>query len=298
MKTGIYKDEHIIKVDNYALSEFRTCPRKFQHRIAQALVPGGMAVSTESIKIPDSPLLFGIAVHKALDTLFMEEHLPSALDAFLEAYQPVPEDPKRTPGRGVRLIENYAKRWMKEDNIYNTVDSELYFESSLGHIDIDGTEWEIRYGGLIDKILSDNTNLICMDHKTSTWESQYLVPSYTLSNQFVGYIWAAQQIPEYSKVNNFIVDVLLMSPKNDSFFRSSLSMNETILAEWKRGIEVTCAQILRMHYDNFYPMYGKDACTSWNRLCPYFDICSASHGFRQTVMNAQYSKLVWDTAAR
>ena len=86
MKTGIYKDEHIIKVDNYALSEFRTCPRKFQHRIAQALVPGGISVSAESIKIPDSPLLFGIAVHKALDTLFMEEHLPSAVDAFLEAY--------------------------------------------------------------------------------------------------------------------------------------------------------------------------------------------------------------------
>ena len=303
MKAGIYPDERVIKIDNYALSEFRTCPRKFQHRIAQNLVPGGFMADPHSIKIPDAPLLFGIAIHKALDAMFMQESLEIAQEEFLEAYQPVPEDTKRTPGRGLRLLEAYWKRWHEDDNIYDTVTSELYFEFELGSMPVYGESWTVVYGGLVDKILSvddlqDSPKLLCMDHKTSTWESQYLVPSFQLSNQFIGYVWATQQIPEYERCRDFIVDVLLISPKNDSFFRSELNMSQEIIDEWKRGIIVTCRQILSMHKDEFYPMYGKDACTSWNRLCPYFDICGASHGFRDTVQNTQYSELVWDTSDR
>ena len=298
MKAGIYPDERVIKVDNYALGEFRTCPRKFQHRIEQNLVPGGFMADPHSVKIPDAPLLFGIAIHKALDAMFMQESLEIAQEEFLEAYQPVPEDARRTPGRGLRLLEAYWKRWRDDDKAYDTVTSELYFEFELGSMPVYGESWTVVYGGLVDKILDLDGKLLCMDNKTSTWESQYLVPSFQLSNQFIGYVWATQQIPQYESCNDFIVDVLLISPKNDSFFRSELNMSQEIIDEWKRGIIVTCQQILSMHKDKFFPMYGKDACTSWNRLCPYFDICGASHGFRDTVQNTQYSKLVWDTSDR
>jgi len=305
MKAGIYPNEHIIKIDNYALSEFRTCPRKFQHRIVESLVPGGFTKTPGQLKIPDPPLLFGIAIHQALDSLFMEESLPLAIDVFLEAFQPVPEDKKRTPGRGIRLLENYAKQWQTQDKIYDTIQSELYFEFDLDVVSVSSrhrtspsTDWKIVYGGLIDKILSHDDQFICMDHKTSTWESQYLVPSHQLSNQFIGYIWATQQIPEYSSCEHFIADILLMSPKNDSFYRSELDLNTDVVNEWKQGIMVTCSQIIQLYSADFFPMYGKDACTSWNRLCPYFDICGATHDFRSTVKSTQYSKLIWDTAAR
>ena len=298
MKAGIYPDERVIKVDNYALSEYRTCPRKFQHRIAESLVPGGFSLTQEQIKTPDSPLLFGIAIHQALDALFMMEDIDLATDTFLKAYQPVPEDTKRTPGRGVRLIENYAKRWQDEDNTLDTVQSELYFEFELGTVLVRNEKWTIMYGGLIDKILSRENNLLCMDHKTSTWESQYLVPSHQLSNQFIGYTWACQQIPEYRTCDNFIADILLMSPKNDSFYRSELTFDSSVITEWTVGILTTCQSILYMYANKFFPMYGKDACTSWNRLCPYFDICGANHDFRSTVKSTQYSKLTWDTSAR
>jgi len=298
MKAGIYPDERVIKVDNYALSEYRTCPRKFQHRIGEALVPGGFTLTPDQIKTPDSPLLFGIAIHQALDALFMMEDIDLAVATFLKAYQPVPEDTKRTPGRGVRLIENYAKRWQDEDNTLDTVQSELYFEFELGTVLVQNEKWAIMYGGLIDKILSREDKLLCMDHKTSTWESQYLVPSHQLSNQFIGYTWACQQIPEYHKCNNFIADILLMSPKNDSFYRSELMFDSSVITEWTVGILTTCQSILYMYCNEFFPMYGKDACTSWNRLCPYFDICGASHDFRSTVKGTQYSKLTWDTSAR
>ena len=143
MKAGIYPDERVIKVDNYALSEYRTCPRKFQHRIAESLVPGGFSLTPEQIKTPDSPLLFGIAIHQALDALFMMEDIDLAVATFLKAYQPVPEDTKRTPGRGVRLIENYAKRWQDEDNTLDTVQSELYFEFELGTVLVRNEKWTI-----------------------------------------------------------------------------------------------------------------------------------------------------------
>ena len=101
MKTGINHTTKEIKLDNYSLSLFRECPRKYSNRIQQGLIPqttgGGMA--------PE--LLFGIAMHNAMDTLFAEQNVDLACARFLDSYQPVPEDIKRTPGRGISIIEDY-----------------------------------------------------------------------------------------------------------------------------------------------------------------------------------------------
>ena len=172
MQTGIDSKNRVIKLDNYSLSLFRECPRKYFHRIDSGLIPES---SSQSLA-PE--LLFGIAIHRAMDTLFNEQDPELACERFLDAYQPVPEDAKRTPGRGISIIEDYWERWSRENDRYDLSVSEVKFEVNIGKVpSLDGgAPYAVYYGGLIDKVLMRDDQVLLMDHKTSSWESTYLIP--------------------------------------------------------------------------------------------------------------------------
>lgn len=287
MRTGINHTNKTVKLDNYSLSLFRECPRKYSFRVEQGLIAerqgGGQS--------PE--LLFGISMHNAMDTLFNEQNVDLACERFLESYQPVPEDVKRTPGRGVSIIEDYAERWSRENDLYDLSVSEVKFELPLGTVN----EYTVYYGGLIDKVLARNEAVYLMDHKTSSWESQYLIPAYAQSQQFKGYIWAAQQLG-FVDCDQLIVDVLLIKPKNNDFFRSEIKCIDLDIAEWKIGILQTVEMILLCEKAETWPQFGKESCTNWNRLCSYFEICDAKHSLRKGVMSGLYTVEHWDTDHR
>jgi hypothetical protein len=289
MKTGINHTTKEIKLDNYSLSLFRECPRKYSNRIQQGLIPlttgGGMA--------PE--LLFGIAIHNAMDTLFAEQNVDLACERFLDSYQPVPEDTKRTPGRGISIIEDYWKRWSRDNDRYDMAVSEVKFELLLGNIG----DYAVFYGGLIDKVLIRDNKTFLMDHKTSSWESTYLIPAYAQSQQFKGYIWAGQHPNlKLDNCNQLIVDVLLIKPKNNDFFRSEVRCNELDITEWRAGILQTVQLMLMCDQAEVWPQFGKESCTSWNRLCSYFELCDASQSLRSGMQEGLYTVEHWDTDHR
>ena len=309
MISGIYPETKTILLDNYAMSNFRTCPRKFQHRIVERLVPGGdmfggmgmMGTDSEPAPTP-SPLLFGIAIHKAMDELWVGHGVEAATAAFLERYQPVPEDRKRTPLRGTELIEEYANRWSFELTQLETVQNEIKFSQQVGTLELDGELWEVFGGGIIDKLYTmkgrDDLFYVC-DHKTSTWESESLIPSFNLSSQFMGYVaGAAAFLPEGCECSTCLADVLCVYPKNNKFYRSDILFTHDILTEWKENILQTASMIMSCYTTEVWPMFGKDACTGWNKLCSYFDICDASKQFRPTVRTSLFTESAWDVDAR
>lgn len=295
MQTGIDSKNRIIKLDNYSLSLFRECPRKYFHRIDSGLIPES---SSQSLA-PE--LLFGIAIHRAMDTLFNEQDPELACERFLDAYQPVPEDAKRTPGRGISIIEDYWERWSRENDRYDLSVSEVKFEVNIGKVpSLDGgAPYDVYYGGLIDKVLMRDDQVLLMDHKTSSWESTYLIPAYAQSQQFKGYVWAARQInPAFASCTQLIVDVLLIKPKNNDFFRSEVICNEDDLEEWREGILQTIQMMLMCKHTNTWPQFGKESCTNWNRLCPYFELCDAKKSLRRGMMESLYTTEFWDTSDR
>ena len=289
MKTGINHTTKEIKLDNYSLSLFRECPRKYSNRIQQGLIPH----SSSSGMAPE--LLFGIAIHRAMDTLFAEQDVDLACERFLDSYQPVPEDTKRTPGRGISIIEDYWKRWSRDNDRYDLSVSEVKFELFLGSVG----EYPVFYGGLIDKVLIRDNKTYLMDHKTSSWESTYLIPAYAQSQQFKGYIWAGQHPHlQLDNCNQLIVDVLLIKPKNNDFFRSEVRCNELDVTEWKSGILQTVELMLMCDQAGVWPQFGKESCTNWNRLCPYFELCDASQSLRPGMQEGLYTVEHWDTDHR
>ena len=299
MRTGIDHADRVIKVDNHSLSVFRECPKKYQYRIKKGLVSQPSDFYEDAgDPPPSSPLLFGLAIHRALDTLFNEQNLDLACDRFLESFQPVPDDPKRTPGRGCEVLEGYWNRWKENDQMaYSTVQSELKFSFELGQIahPVSGVMYSIVYCGLIDKVLerkSDGQSLL-MDHKTSSWESMYLVNAYAQSQQFLGYLAGAQALG--IPAETLIVDILLMKPKNNDFIRSEIRTDSDSRIEWKWGIQQTCTMMLMCDSNDIWPQYGKEPCTSWNHLCEYFQLCDAKPSLRESTESMLYQVKFWDT---
>ena len=306
MKAGIYPETSQILLDNYAMSNFRTCPRKFQHRIVERLVPGGdmfgMGGPSDEPQPTPPELLFGIAIHKAMDALWIGHGIEAAKNAFLERFQPVPEDRKRTPLRGIELIEEYANRWALELNQIETCQIEIKFSQEVGTITSQDKTWTVFGGGVIDKLYTtkgrDDKFYVC-DHKTSTWESESLIPSFNLSSQFMGYVaGAAAFIPDDCSCTTCVGDILCVYPKNNKFYRSEIEFTEAILSEWRDNILQTARMILDCYEREVWPMFGKDACTGWNKLCPYFDICDATKDFRPQVRTSLFTESVWDVDAR
>ena len=287
MKTGIHHDH--IRLDNHSIQTFRECPRKFDLRINNGLIPADFAGRGH---VPDPALLFGLAIHEALDVLFAQQDLQLAIDTFLDAFSPVPEDAKRTPGRGVSVLEGYYNTYFEEDAAWELVQTEQKFEEQIGTV----AGLPVIYTGLIDKILTIGDRTILMDHKTSSWDSPTLATSFQLHNQFLGYAYIAKQ--KGIQADSMIADILLIKPKNNDFVRYEIDIDQPKLDEWQQGIMQTIEMMLSCHSANFWPQYGKDACTSWNRLCPFFELCDTKVANRAAVARVAYQTHFWDTENR
>lgn len=301
MNAGLDYETKTLTIDNYALSLFRSCPRKFQERIINKLIQAPVDWTPGDDPIAHEPALsFGIAMHNALDVLFMHQNLNLAEDYFVENYTPRHDDTKRTVGRGIEVLQEYRERWKSDDDNYEEVICETTFGTVLGYIDIPGHgQWVIRYGGRIDKLIKRKGKWKIMDHKTSSWESQFLAVAYELNPQFLGYLYGA--IHELNlDPDALIVDILLMKPKNNDFMRHEIRAEETKLEEWKQGIMQTAELILRNHLvDEFFRQDGYPACTDWNRLCPYFYLCNSQGESREGNRESLYIQdQVWDISGK
>lgn len=321
MISGIYPEEKKLVLDNYTISQFRACPRKLYHRTIERLIPGATDMwSQEEVVEPPIPdyLLWGIAHHKGQDQLWMSGNLQEAQNAFEEAFDPIPESSHYTVERGRNLIEAYANRWSFELNNLDTVQCEIKFQTNLGTIEHFpaksdnfgrhvAEKWTLDVGGVIDKLYTrtDNTDhfYLC-DHKTSSWESESLLPTQKLSNQFGGYVYGTQQILKKLDSNasceSLEADILYLNARSSTpkFYRVEVNFNEEKLNEWKAGILQTGRMILDCFYNEVWPMYGKEPCAAWNKTCEFFDICDASIAYRDTVKTANYIESAWDIDKR
>lgn len=275
LETGIYPKEQLIVVDNTALETFRTCPMKYSLRIHQGLVVGKNPLGGAPPR--SAALEFGGAIHKALDTLYLEESLEAAISVFYKQYTPPPQEKKRTLARGEAVLREYFDKWVDKISTYKAVMCELAFQHELGLAQTQKSgEWKVIYGGLVDKIVRlPNGELWCIDHKTSTLQTEAIALSYEMSNQFQGYLWGAVAGTQLSKVNGLYVDLLLIHPKNNDFMHHPIPYSENRMKQWKAGILHTAELVLKCWEDMQWPQFGQSACVQYHQLCAYYDICYA-----------------------
>lgn len=162
---------------------FRRCAREYQFRIERGLVPTGARAHA---------LRFGAAIHKALETWWVEKSLARALQA-LDAL----EDPFDL-ARARAMIEGYHVRWI--DAELETIAVELPFQVPLRNpvTGYSSRTWELA--GKIDAIARDARGRVyVVEHKstsedlgpgTTYWERLQLdsqVSTYLAAAEAIGY---------------------------------------------------------------------------------------------------------------
>jgi hypothetical protein len=297
MRAGIHHDKKLIFVDNTALQEFRTCPAKFKWRIDRGLFEAKLEMSGEPPPT-SAPLLFGASMHSALDHLYGDQSPRMAGEVFLEAFQPPPDDTKRTPIRGIEMLTEYWKRWSSIIESYTSVITETSFRAELGHVThpITKDTWRIVYSGLVDKIVTQaDGSVMCIDHKTSSLQTAALAKSYNLSNQFQGYIFGARNAPGLSvPVDGLIIDLLLLYPVNNKYERHVIDYDEDQQESWKRDIKGTVRQILMADHDSIWPRYGQQSCVTFHQLCQFYRICKSPDWNQENEIESFYGVNFWE----
>jgi len=260
--------------DNYAISNFRDCPRKFYYRIERQLVKvGSKALAPE----------FGTALHIALETYYAnnmtEASKEQSLLDFVGYYGPIyvasngaEIDDKRTPEKGLDLLLRYYSHYGIEP--FEPIATEVGGVIELRR--------DLLYTTRIDLAAQwlSPPGVYGFDHKsTSVMDGIMVKPN----NQFTGYISTLMET--YENVLGFQMNLIgvfktdkqkdrytgKMEPR-EIFQRISTTRTSKEIAMWKCEILQTVDLIDSCRDMGVWPRWDK--CQPYrNARCPYHDLC-------------------------
>ena len=283
-------------LDNSKVETFYLCPQKYQYRFEEHLVP------VERKR--DSPLMFGGAIHSALETLYKgtafegvpcplgpcirckDEPIPHMSAVFLTEYKDDPEDPKeiRTVDRGLELLTQYLSKWRREP--FKVIAVETSFGLEFG---------TFTYVGRLDLFVDWDGVKMVVDHKTTTRFGMLFDSSFKLSGQFTGYMRGAAEKFDMP-VTNALANALRVTTKIDeqSFARIFTHRTPEEFDAWEAQISYAAQTILEMREAQFFPKHAPFACGAYNRICEYYPLCVSAAQTRETLKQSAYERVPWE----
>jgi RecB family exonuclease len=285
-------------LDSSKIETFLLCPRKYAYRFEEHLVPID--------RKRDSALMFGGAMHRALESLYKgtgfdkvpcplcEEGclrckgnmIPRLSAVFLANYTDDPEDPKeiRTVDRGLELLQGYLGKWRREPFKVLKVEQPLDLEFESFH-----------YIGRMDLIVDYEGTIMVVDHKTTTRFGMVFDAGFKLSGQFTGYMKGASRIIG-QPIHAGMANALRITTKIDdqSFARIFTHRTPEEFDVWQHEVRFVGRQIREMQHDGFFPKAAPFACGAYNRICEYYPLCIASAQTRETLKQSAYERVPWE----
>lgn len=307
-----------MKVDNFALTNFQTCPAKYELRIKQ-----GWTTRRRS-----SALSFGGGFHEGLAVWYKTHDLAAALSAIVNKWDDsVSVDDYRTKEKAVQVMIDYVKHYPQESfkvvgfetgapmiEVPFVLDTGLHLDCQLcaEHPGVStpfteartkvitkdicsrcGTPYEpIEYGGIFDGLVDFNGQLWVFEHKTTSQLGSYYFDQFKPNNQVTGYIWAAEQLSG-RKVQGAIINAIgVYKTGATKFERGMTARHPQDLKEWLENIRIVCNQIKRAEKEGYSQSTG--ACTLYGK-CEYHSIHVLSHpSERQKRLESDYIQEAWD----
>jgi PD-(D/E)XK nuclease superfamily len=290
-------------IDSSKAETFKLCPQKYAYRFEEHLVPID--------RKRDSPIMFGGAIHRALETLYRGsafipapcplgpcqrckgEPIPTMSAVFLAHYTDDPDDPReiRTVDRGLDLLAQYLGKWRREP--FDVLAVEVPFELEYQPSDWIGLTF--KYIGRIDLVVEQDGTLMTVDHKTTTRFGMVFDTSFKLSGQFTGYMKGASKLLN-REVHIALANAMRITTKIDdsSFARIYTHRTPEEFDRWEREVQHVMQQILTMRESGFWPRSAPYACGAFNRVCEYYSLCISSAQTRETLKQSAYERVVWE----
>jgi len=165
----------------------------------------------------------------------------------------------------------------------------------------------VRYRGTVDGL--KDTTLI--ERKTSTWLGTSFINRINPSDQATGYAFLATDLLG-TPVTEIIYDGLgttgyglKSDPKNwpinkrpaDLFARAITHRSPEAIGEWKSRVLYDVERLAQDVERGSFSVNAPDACTAFNSMCPYANLCRASETARENLISNSMTEEPWASFA-
>ena len=292
-------NDKILRIDNSSLEQFTTCSRAAEYYL----------INGRETSAPRSALTFGGAIHKGLEVLLTKGISPEskqlAFNSMLGCFanDPVPVEEWRTPDRAIEVLEQYCKFYPSEMfSVVRTPEQkamvELPFALPLGDVLLpDNSRVYILWTGRIDGIIQWDNQYWALDHKTSSMKGPTFWKDFELSQQMIGYTWAASQLLG-QRITGVVINGLFCRKPSKAgtpteFERQRFAYPDYMLQEWHQNTLTLVSDFLGHYSRSFFPKQTKWCCGKYG-LCSYHSVCTASPTDRDFILqSSDFKDVTW-----
>lgn len=306
----------LVRINSSSLSLIQTCPRKTFYQI----VAGWQA------KQGSAPLIFGHAIHKALEVFYShtckdrdlpvnftefapliahgapapEDHfLYRALATFVADAQPLamlPETDARSIASGVWLLTHYFKTYLNDAYVIHVDDLGPFTERRFTVPLLKRPGLSVELFGTIDFALRNEASgeILIGDHKTSSRMGSEFLNRIKPNHQYTGYMFGAREAfgitSEHFMVNGLQVKSKPLTARGGppTFTRQITRRSNADFAEFRDVIEEAVTNFLRWTDTARWPLGIADACANYGG-CQFLDVCSAPNELRQNILESKFN---------
>ena len=250
--------------DNSAISAFQDCRKKYYWSMVRHL----------QTKTKSNALLFGAAIHDALDIYYVEGCMERAIENFALEFKDREGDDLRTIAHGSTMLREYAKAYAIEP--FKVLSKpEEGFVIPIG---------DVMYGGRLDLPIDWEGELWIMEHKTTSKLSSGFFKQWDLDKQITGYILGMEYVTGRECVGALINAMEpwkpLIRPRatskrpEDHFVRAPATRTKFLKERFKMNVQRLVRDIRWcMENDEWYEAEKKECCRSYNYDCPFKELC-------------------------
>ena len=242
--------------DNLILQSARNCPRSFFFRHILHLVPRG---------VPEMGMkaIFGIALHKGVERLWLGDSIEQASEAAIEEYNSFGIEwgeklPYTAQGIVMALV-SWASQFKDSNKSFDMYAPEAGFLVPMG---------DFNYYGRIDGVYTK-------DGKRGAWELKTTKSAYYITenphNQITGYIYAVRQITQ-ERVTEATLDIIQLQVRKIECTRITTQRSEHNLDYFVAETQFFVSVLQGMFEAGIWPM-NTAYCTNWGG-CAYKDLCA------------------------
>ena len=294
--------EFLLVLDNSSLEVFTTCPTAARYKL----------VLRREAFARNAALVFGGALHEGLEKLLLGEP-ESVQDQAIHNFfltNPPPTDEYRTLGNCLEVLRAYRRRTTLPDYQWELLSDakglivERAFELPLGSIEVGAaisTPWlahpypfvqtvHVAWSGRIDAVASISGKSRIVDHKTTSIDGDSFIQDFQISNQVLGYVWAARQLWPDLAVSGFCLnkirfkkpasgagpDLTVPGPRGGepalAFGRHFFDYSDQRISDWAINCLAIVSDFLNCLVRDYYPRHTKWCFGKYGK-CSYHDVC-------------------------
>lgn len=306
-----------VRINSSSLSLIQTCPRKAFYTLVEGWRP----------KAGSPPLVFGNAIHKAMEAFYMwssrEREIPPDFDAvaqaciggaapehpayapileFIKAAEPLqalPDTDARSLVSGVWMLTHYMRTYLHDTYVIYRDKGGPFIERDFSLLVYDSPALYIELFGRIDFALMNEATgeVLVGDHKTTSRMGSEFMNRIKPNHQYTGYVMGAQRCFGLSN-ENFMVNGIQSKARPltarggpPTFIRQITRRTEEDIEEFVEVLRAAVFSFLNYSGGGVWPLGPVDACANYGG-CGYQDVCSSPSQMRQSLLESKFQKEV------